>query len=341
MVAINLAESAYKRCMNDIIISDRLAGYEELSERIKKEDIFNEVYVIKLSKICPQFDKTIALKNLIINPFGILKEKYNAFLFANLNYDVSCIYRRLKKVNQNIKIYMFEDGLASYSAYYNNMLKKYQAKTGKLLKRPIHFILNNAFRHIDGLFVFEPSFMTYTTSFPVIKMKNINGKNKNLVNLYNRVFDYNVEVDSYDKKVIFFEESYYADGYDVNDIEEVEKIAAIVGKENIFIKIHPRNPQNRFDELGYTTNKNISIPWEVICMNMDLKDKILVTIASVAVIEPATMLSKEYNGILLMKMISDDTCLKKDITSLYEKICKKYTYLHLVESISELEECLN
>jgi len=168
----------------------------------------------------------------------------------------------------------------------------------------------------------------------------IDAGNKELVNLYNEVFKYDPSVDSYEEPIIFFEESYYADGYDVNDVEMVDKIADIVGKENLFIKTHPRNPENRFKKLGYKTNKNTSIPWEVICMNIDLSNKTLVTIASVAAIVPATMLGKKYKGILLMKVIPDDSCLKKNITNLYEKLCAEHTSLHLVNTINELKECL-
>ena len=42
------------------------------------------------------------------------------------------------------------------------------------------------------------------------------------------------------------------DGYNVNDVEIVEKIASIVGKEKLFVKTHPRNPENRFEKLGYS-----------------------------------------------------------------------------------------
>ncbi len=341
MVVVNLATNVYGECENDVIISNRIAGYEDLARRLEKEDVFNKVYRIRLNNICPQFKKRVAIKNVLINPFVYITKQYNFFLFANLNYDVSCLYRALKKNNSHIKLFMFEDGFASYSSYYQDMLEMYQAKGKDVFKRPIHYILNCAFRHIEGMYVFEPDFMSYRPSFPVIQMKNINATENKLVNLYNSIFDYNPDVDNYDKKIIFFEESYYADGYDIDDIGEVEKIASIVGKENIFIKIHPRNPNNRFKEMGYMTNKNTAIPWEVIAMNLDLTNKILISIASVSVFVPATMLGKKYKGILLMKNIKDDSALKKNITNLYETICEMYDNIYIVKSDFELKKILN
>lgn len=142
------------------------------------------------------------------------------------------------------------------------------------------------------MYAFSPEIMTYYPPFVVEKLPPIDYADKELVMLYNKIFNFNMNVDSYRQKVIFFEESYYADGYKVDDVEIVNQIASIVGKENTFVKIHPRNPENRFEKLGYYTNKNTSIPWEVIAMNLDLSDKILITIASVSVIMPCVMLGK-------------------------------------------------
>ena len=341
MVAVNLAKTVYAECENDVIVSDRIAGYEDLTKRLDKEEVFGKVYRIQLNNICPQFEKKTAIKNVLINPFVYLTKQYDFFLFANLNYDVSCVYRVLRKNNRYIKLFMFEDGFASYSFYYRDMLAMYQAKGKEVFKRPVHYVMNCAFRHLEGIYVFEPNFMSYKPSFPVIRMKNIDASEKELVNLYNRIFDYNPNVDRYDKRVIFFEESYYADGFDIDDIGEVEKIASIVGKDNIFIKIHPRNPKNRFKELGYATNQNTAIPWEVIAMNLDLTNKVLMSIASVSVFVPTTMLGKKYKGILLMKNIKNDSALKKNITNLYETICELYDNIYIVKSDLELKKILD
>lgn len=58
-------------------------------------------------------------------------------------------------------------------------------------------------------------------------------------------------------------------GAGVNDVELIEALADKVGKQNMMVKIHPRNPVNRFEKLGYKTNHNTAIPWEVIVMNTD------------------------------------------------------------------------
>ena len=44
---------------------------------------------------------------------------------------------------------------------------------------------------------------------------------------------------------VVFEESHSFEGFEVPDVEIVDKVANKVGRNNIMIKIHPRNPYNR------------------------------------------------------------------------------------------------
>lgn len=347
MIAINLRKAEYANYDADVVITDNISDHKDLLDSVRCVGIFENVIAYNIKELYP--DKNgVALARRLFGDKNIFDKAYDYYLFANLDHGASGIYRMLCKRNRHIKAIMFEDGYASYSGWYSDFLTMYGSipYDGNVYKRLIlktwfHRLVDNVFCHVEKMLVFNPSIMTYKPSFRVESMKPIDVKNSELVETYNRIFKYDPSVDSYKEPIIFFEESYYADGYNVNDVEIVEKIASIVGKEKLFVKTHPRNPDNRFEKLGYKTNKNTSIPWEVICMNSDLSEKTLITIASVAAIVPATMLGKKYNGILLMKMIPDDSCLKKNITNLYEKVCEEHSRLHLVKTMQELEECIS
>ena len=347
MIAINLRKAEYANYDADVVITDNISDHKDLLDSVRCVGIFENVIAYNIKELYP--DKNgVALARRLFGDKNIFDKAYDYYLFANLDHGASGIYRMLCKRNRHIKAIMFEDGYASYSGWYSDFLTMYGSipYDGNVYKRLIlktwfHRLVDNVFCHVEKMLVFNPSIMTYKPSFRVESMKPIDVKNSELVETYNRIFKYDPSVDSYKEPIIFFEESYYADGYNVNDVEIVEKIASIVGKEKLFVKTHPRNPDNRLKKLGYKTNKNTSIPWEVICMNIDLSEKTLITIASVAAIVPATMLGKKYNGILLMKMIPDDSCLKKNITNLYEKVCEEHSRLHLVKTMQELEECIS
>lgn len=345
MIAVSLRNNEFKDSIADVIITDNITERRILCDRLSKTNIFERIYEISVKNVFCD-NKLKAIKNRF---FGV-KEKftytYDCFLFANLDHSVSAIYGKLKKNNSNINIFMFEDGFATYSDWYTEFLNMYGAKSNSgivykhnIIKKLFHFVVDDVFKKVKRMYLLSPDIISYSPNFEIIQMKSIEYRNPDIVGLYNRIFGYDASVDAYKQKVIFFEESYYADEIESNDIELVEQIAAKVGKENIIIKIHPRNPKNRFKELGYSTNKNLSIPWEVIAMNMDLSNKILISIASVAVIEPRTMLAQKYTGILLMDLLTDNSFLKKNITNLYEKICLKNR--ETIKIIGNMEELWN
>ncbi len=75
-------------------------------------------------------------------------------------------------------------------------------------------------------------------------------------------------------------ESYFEDGIALLDVEYVEELGKVVRKENLLIKIHPRNPENRFEKRGVMTNRDIAIPWKLIAVKKKLENTTLITIAS-------------------------------------------------------------
>lgn len=342
MISINLKQTIYVEYDADIVITNNISNHESLAGNVRDTRLFGKVIVFDIKDIYPD-SNSVALVKRLFGDGNIFTEAYDYYLFANLDHGASGIYRMLRKNNKRVKAIMFEDGYATYSGWYSDFLTMFGSvpNDNNPYRRPFyktlfHRWVDNVFSKVEKLLVFNPSIMTYQPAFDVQTIEPIDTRNEKLVEIYNSVFGYETDVDAYKEPVIFFEESYFADGYNVDDIGIVEQIADIVGKNNIFIKIHPRNPENRFKKNGYKTNQNTSIPWEVICMNMDLKNKILVSISSVAVIVPATMLGKEYTGILLMNAMKDDSCLKKNITNLYEAICAKEKNLCVVSSMEEL-----
>ena len=183
--------------------------------------------------------------------------------------------------------------------------------------------------------------MLWKPVFEILPIKKVQKDDKEYINMLNVIFGYNSMNDIYDKKIVFFEESYYADGNDIGDVEIVNYIASVVGKENIFIKIHPRNPINRFAELGYKTNRNTVIPWEITAMNEDFSDKTLITIASGSSITSYFMSSNEAGkSILLYDMEGIDKSKLTPTIDVFDAICKKVGYFIYPKTKDELKQIL-
>ena len=98
----------------------------------------------------------------------------------------------------------------------------------------------------------------------------------------------------------------------------VNKIAEVVGKENIFVKIHPRNKVNRFQKLGYVTNQNTEIPWEIIALNIPISEKVLLTIASGSALTSLVNMSSVPKKIVMLMNCKeiDDSKLTSSLHSL-------------------------
>lgn len=303
MVVLWMKHLYYREIDSDLIISDHMNGGEKIAERIQETEMFTNVTYAKTLKEARYKVKREGLKNICakICPHSALKEyytvseEYTDVFVANFDGFTQLLYTALCRKNKNLKVHIFEDGLSTYceiEKYYNYFEYYYYdpSEDGVLWKRILHqhiYRLRPLYGNVNDIWVFNPELMKWNPNCSVYKIKKINQLDEEFKRLINFVFDYKKSVDCYDRKYIFFEESFFADGEEINDVELVQQLAEKVGKENIIVKIHPRNPVNRFVNLGYMTNINTSIPWEVVLMNMDdVTEKIFLTVASSAILNP-------------------------------------------------------
>lgn len=249
----------------------------------------------------------------------IIKNKYSKLLFCNIDVIVQHIANRLNK-HSAIEMMMYEDGLSSYRKSFGQYFD-YYAKKSNLKDRIRYNLLRSQFSNIKGFYIFNTKYLEWKPKFPVYEIPPIQRTDEKLIRELNQIFMYDSLKEEYSYKYVFFEESYFADGYMVNDIELVNEISKIVGKENILVKIHPRNHVNRFKELGYATNQITSIPWEIIALNMEIEKKILITIASGSVMHPTIIMGMEIKAIMLFNLKELETQLLEDLINIIESIC--------------------
>ncbi len=286
VVIAHILSLYYKEYEVDIVISNQFKDSWKVVENAKKSQLFRKVYYIKnvshkrgnsLSR-CLDFYKRIVLSTWYAIHIGCTC--YNDILFSNIQIFTKILISVARWKNKECRIHIAEEGLGTYSKLYGDsdsphtLYRKYIDKQG-------------VFAKLSTLYLFNPQFLTWDFPFSKIcKLPVLDACNATFMNMLNILFDYKQCKDNYDKKYIFFEESYYAEGEAVPDIEIVDRIAEKVGKENIMVKVHPRNPINRFKQLGYKTNEDSFIPWELIVLNQDMRDKVFITIASGAAINP-------------------------------------------------------
>lgn len=351
IVAITLKLTKFNNDEVDIIISDYMKDSRKLYESIKKTGLFNKSYHIEVRDF---FYKGKNLKYYInvlkaelipgywAQKIGI-KSEYEKFFTYNIDPLAQSVFYKLRKINSNTDVCLYEEGYSTYTSLYEKALF---SKTARLnvMRNIIGLFIRRKYiiDFVQEIFIFDPDLLCWEVPFKIVKIDIIRN-NKVYDEILNTVFGFEELKDSYDKNIIFFEESYYCDNRPINDLKMIEYISETLGKDNMMIKLHPRNRINRFEERGYVTNNEVGVPWEIIAMNMkDEKNKLFVTYTSGSVISYRILFQKKFKSIMLFDCMQQENSNINDSTRMYfEKFSKKYSEdFYIPESLDELDKLL-
>ena len=128
-----------------------------------------------------------------------------------------------------------------------------------------------------------------------------------------------------------------------NDVEIIDHISEIIGKNNMAIKLHPRNEINRFEVRGYKTNISYGIPWELVASNLPEDDKrVFLSFSSGAVLNYKFLCDKSFKTILLYKCIGDKYYHVEDsVKEWFEKFKEHYgDSVYIPSTVEELDSLL-
>ncbi len=329
----------YKYLVNDkvdVIISDHFKDSYKLVSSVEETKLFRNVYYaetldVKNNKV--RFSKWENAYHMIFpkryaDTIVRTASKYDGFFTANFDSFSQIMNNALFHENRNIKLYIYEEGLSTYSSferYYNENQMYYGVSNNIIGKILNHFFYrpHTLFGNVESFYMFNPELMQWDPGCSFFQMEKISSCDENFRILVNKAFDYREELNEFDTEYIFFEESFLAEGTEINDLELVGQIADLVGKDNITIKIHPRNPVNRFEKMGYKTNKYTYIPWEVLLMNMeDLSSKKFITVASACILNPLLTFNRSVHAYSLYNCINRIPPILQD--GLWDFVCKIY-----------------
>lgn len=294
IVSINLKLNKFINDDVDIMITDRTMGSKEIVKNVKKTKLFSNVYHADTYHIWREKSAFLMIIDLLyLKKDSVVRKsvyidnpKYDELYLYNYDVFTFTLYNYLKKQNDKLTVSRFEEGFGSY-LYDDKKLKGHHLR--KIVRKVM--LRYNLENNVKEYYFFNPDMVVYNEKAELKKINNIDKSNKTLVNALNTTFNYNPNKNEYKQKYIFFEESFFCDNKGIEDLDLILKIADIVGKDNLLVKLHPRNRVDRFKEYGITTNKTVGIPWEVIQMNNDFSDKVFLTISSGSVLA-----SKLYFG---------------------------------------------
>ena len=299
ITAINITVTSLKDD-TDLILTDS-TDFSNIENTLNELRIFRKIYHMKDDATKKDYwtMNEQQRKHLSKNPAkGIdpisLDEVYEHLYLPSLSAYNKLFYYYLIKIGMKLKVHLYEEGITTYvidvmeNLQKDGMLHRYYGRQA-LVKNMVEIML------YEPELYSVPSLGEIVTSIP-----KLSEENRELSVIYKRIFG---ECSLPSEKYIFLEEAFVKDGILSMDIELVEELASVVGKENMVIKLHPRNPVDRFSMRGFTLFPNSRIPWEIILLTNDLRDKVLVTVSSSSSITAKLILNKPMYAIQLYSMM--------------------------------------
>jgi len=352
-VAMWMKHSLFSDSHTDIIISNHINNGKELADRVRKYGEFENCYFAE------SFDyswhkMTISKKKwytIHLHPDRFLsrlihlEHTYSSVYVANFDPFSQLLYGALIQKYNNCQIYLYEDGVGTYNPEFSVRYEETKfAETGYIQKVFRKIRKQNAiYGNLSGVYLFTPEYMRWNPNAPLIRISKMDQNDDAYLNMCNMVYGYYDSNDRYREKYIFLEQCFEADGIYINDVDIIDQFAERVGKENIMVKIHPRNTVNRFSERGYKTNTELSIPWEVVLLNQkDLSDKVLMTVSSGAVVSPYILFGINVRAYSIINLLTFSTTTPRYMIQSHHEIVtnmiKKYP--ESITACSSLDEII-
>ena len=303
----------------DLILSDQMSGAQKLWEQAKGVWPYGRVYYLeerRLNRLAHvENAKNILLGAVapekLLERFLHLEGSYDVFLFSNISLMNQYLILALKRRNPRLQWLLFEDGAATYSQQVGGLVHSTSPKVCVQLHQV---------QKLQGMYLFHPETLDWKPGCPVHQLPQAYAPAT--LELLNRLFRYDKLGDRYDFPVVFFEESYPCDGVDIGDVALLDRVAKLVGKENVLVKTHPRNQVNRFALAGYRTNQDPSVPWELVALNHSFAGTVFLTVGSSAATNPWCVLGIPAKAVFLWELVEEPSKLRWDVLEQTKRLCQ-------------------
>lgn len=342
ILVIQMKTTLFRNDHFTVLISDHSKNTKMISNIIDEKKVFEECYFIKTMG---NDEKNTKLKDclsiglLSSNRYGYILEEIEDCHFDEIccfyvGMEIEALYSILYSLNRNIILSRFEEGLFSYEMGY------YSSKKGKLISglrkmrrcKSLEEAMTNFYCYYPSLY----NGILMPIGVPLIHM------NSETADIIREVFQ--PDISKYSQKYIFFTSVYdFEGGEPVGEFELVNKIADLVGKENLLVKTHPRDIRTIYQDNGFNVDKNSSIPWEAIQLSGDFSDKVFMTINSGSVLSGSTMSEtpvRTYYMYKLCDISGNPSCQKNavDIENLLnnEKMKGILKSVHIAEKLEDI-----
>lgn len=350
MMAVSFRMTILKNESVDIVISDIIANSEKLFDNIRKSGVFDHAFYIKdyaLNYKTFNENKFKTLKIFVnrektINRLFPVDDVYDAFYATDTLTSIEWIYEKLLLKNSDLKLYYYEEN-PIWALYEYDQFRCYEDRSISLKGRVIDHVLQ--IHHLVGNYA-----GAYTSVlrqlpdayFPWMDMPRIQACDmKKYISILNDFWGYK-KTDIFNNKVVYLDQPYEVDGIESNDCDNkvLKVIMSIIDKERLIIKMHPRVRKNKYSEMGLQYYADSSVPWELFALNGDLDNSLVVSMFSVALINPQLYWSVAQSAVALCKCKEFYFSLL-DEQGIYADVITKKKLAYLPQTEDDFVDILN
>lgn len=335
MLAVQLKLTLFKDDIVDLWLSDTSNGSEEVFKRVKEIPLFHQVSFVKYQDFLYNQGVVKNLVDIIRYNFGVISEFpfYDEIIFHNLTLKIYEIADYYHKMDYNTKWSRFEEGIFSYNTDIPKSNRvSMSRKFRKITNRPDVFLL------ISRYYCVYPSLKNSHQEWEFVAIPDFSVTINSLRKFLNHIFNYRPEKLN---RYIYFASSSDIDETPYGETELVLKLADYVGKDNLLVKMHPRDNRSVYSDYGIKVMENSYIPWEVIQVNLELSDCTLLTVNSGSFISITAMLNKPVRGYFLYNIVNCHTdsfiTRKNEIHNMLDRLHDLGVCKGIVDDIKDLK----
>lgn len=299
LFAIQLRATVFLKDEVVLLITDHSNHADVISKHVNETYYFEEVHYVRTKDlgdtraILKRIEDFVQISFGKYNRYGFFLKELKNFMFDevlvfNYNVEIYGIYSILSQQNARLKVSRFEEGCLGYNTVVmDNLKRKIMNALRNLQQKPV---INSA---LHNFYCFYPEL--YLGELKPVYVPTIDTKSK-ILNIIRGSFGVEDDALQYNEKYIFFTSVYdFEGGEPIGEYEVVCKVAELIGKENLLIKLHPRDKRTVYEDNGFKVDKNSSIPWEAIQLSGDFTNKVFLTVTSGSVLAGSLMSEEKVN----------------------------------------------
>lgn len=328
--AINVKIQLLPNIEADLHLDDT-SDFSWIMEKLHKSGLFCNIEISKQVQESIKIRKEmISRKSLILKQIPDIWKFKNECQYTDIYFGHDMIpnkwyYYHLVEKGIFPKIHILDEGM---STYFKDLytVAKYDLLDHKKYGK------NSYFNKIKEQMLFLPEgYMLKNVSWPVTCIPKVNEKVKDILNKIYSPRRMRVPKEKY----IYLAAGGYEEGFYHNELDLVNQIAKLIGKENIVIKQHPRHKLDIFSNFGYKVwNDESGMPWEILLLNNDTSAQVYLTLFSNAALSPIIMLGRSQYTVYLYNLF-----LGSDRHGLFGKNAEiSFVYLDKIKTIINKEQ---